>query len=208
MMRPRARRPSDCTTIGSLPSPGWSLYRLAAASPQAGRSGGFVVRSPRSGGPLPHVAPGSLSGAMGHSMSGRVSASVMPLDSASSGVVRLGGRRLRACSCSRGHRPSGSDSEATDRRATPPRRHLSGVGGPLTRTRLRRACRLQRPCSLPRCSCQPRIVGVSHLPQRPLADSTARTLLDRAGRRIVAWMFRRVLVGPRTALPSVGDGRP
>jgi hypothetical protein len=153
MMRPRARRPSDCTTTGSLPSPGRSLYRLAAAAPQAGRSGGFVVRSPRSGGPLPHMAPESLSGAMDHSISGQFIASVMALDSASSGVVRLGGRRLRACSCSRGHRPSGSDSEATDRRVGLPRRHGSGVGGRLTRTRLRPACRLQRPCSLPRCSC-------------------------------------------------------
>jgi hypothetical protein len=27
------------------------------------------------------------------------------------------------------------------------------------------------------------IAGVSHLPQRPVPDSTARTLLERAGRR-------------------------
>jgi hypothetical protein len=74
---------------------------------------------------------------------------VVPLAVASWGVVRLGERRSRACRCSRGRRPSGSDSEARDRRATLPQRHPSGVGGPLTQTQLRRACRLQRPCSLP-----------------------------------------------------------
>jgi hypothetical protein len=58
----------------------------------------------------------------------------------------------------------------------------------LTQTRLRRACRLQRPCSLPRCSCKSRIVGVGHLRQRPRAaglgrrspTGTPRNLRDRA----------------------------
>jgi hypothetical protein len=66
-----------------------------------------------------------------------------------SGVFRLGGLRSRACRRSRGHRPTGSDTGAKGRRATLPQRHRSGVGGSLTRTPLRRACRLQRPCSLP-----------------------------------------------------------
>jgi hypothetical protein len=43
-----------------------------------------------------------------------VSVSVVPLAVASWGVVRLGERRLRAYRCSRGRRPSGSDSEAKD----------------------------------------------------------------------------------------------
>ena len=65
------------------------------------------------------------------------------------GAVRLAGLRWRACRCSRGHRPSGCGTEARDRRATLPQRHRRGVGGSLTQTPLRRAYRLQRPCSLP-----------------------------------------------------------
>ena len=67
---------------------------------------------------------------------------VGPLAVASWGVVRLGERRSRACRWSRARRPSGSDSEARDRRATLPQRHPSGVGDRLTQTQLRRACRL------------------------------------------------------------------
>ena len=66
-----------------------------------------------------------------------------------SGAVRRGGLRSRACRCSRGRRPSGCGTEARGRRATLPQRHRSGVGGSLTQTPLRRAYRLQRPCSLP-----------------------------------------------------------
>ncbi len=84
-----------------------------------------------------------------------VSVSAVPL-AAASWAVRPGGRRSRACRCSRGRRPNGSDSEAADRRARAPQRPRSGVGGRLTRTRLRHACQLQRPCSLPSCSCRPR----------------------------------------------------
>jgi hypothetical protein len=102
---------------------------------------------------------------------------IVPRAVAASGAVRRGGRRSRARRCSRGRRPSGSDSEATGPRAAPLQRHRSGVGGRLTRTRLRHACRLQRPCSLPRYSCSPSIVGGGHLPQRPVADSTARACL-------------------------------
>ena len=80
---------------------------------------------------------------------GWVSASVVPLAVVGRGGVRLEGHRRRACRCSRGRRPSGSDIGARDRRATLPQRHPSGVGGQLIRTRLRRACRPQRPCSLP-----------------------------------------------------------
>jgi len=71
-----------------------------------------------------------------------VSVSVVTLAVASWEVVRLGERRSRACRWSRGRGPSGSDSEARDRRATLPQRHPSGVGDRLTQTQLRRACRL------------------------------------------------------------------
>lgn len=71
----------------------------------------------------------------------------MPRAAAACGVVRLGGRRWRACKCSRGHRPSGCGNEARDRRAALRQQHPNGVGAPLTRTRLPRACRLQWPWS-------------------------------------------------------------
>ena len=117
-----------------------------------------------------------------------VNVSVVPLAVAAWGVVRPGGRRLRACRRSRGRRPSGSDSEATGPLVVPLRRHLSGVGGRLTQTRLRHAFRLQRPCSLPCCSCYSSIVGGGHPPQLLVADSTARMLPDRAARnRRAGW---------------------
>ena len=77
-----------------------------------------------------------------------VSVSAASIVVALSGALRLGGLRSRACRCSRGRRPSGCDTEARGRRATLPQRHQRGVGGLLTRTPLRRAYRLQRPCSL------------------------------------------------------------
>src|ERR1039458_1695293 len=61
----------------------------------------------------------SLAGRGGSSHLRLVSVSVVLLAVASWGVVRPGERRLRACRWSRGRRPSGSDSEATDRRAGP-----------------------------------------------------------------------------------------
>ena len=77
----------------------------------------------------------------------RVSVSAASIVVALSGAVRLAGLRSRAYRCSRGHRPSGCDTEARGRRATLPQRHRRGVGGSLTRTPLRHAYRLQRPCS-------------------------------------------------------------
>jgi hypothetical protein len=71
----------------------------------------------------------------------------MSVASAACGLAQLEGRRPQACRCSRGRRPSESDSEARDRLVVPPQRHPSGVGDPLTRTPLRRACRPQRPSS-------------------------------------------------------------
>ena len=65
-----------------------------------------------------------------------VSVSGVPLAAASWVAVRIARRRLRACRCSRARRPSGSDSEATDRRATLPQRRPSEVGGRLTQIRL------------------------------------------------------------------------
>ena len=70
------------------------------------------------------------------------------LASAACALAPLEGRRSPGCRCSRGHRPSGSDSEARDRLGVPPQRHPSGVGDPLTQTPLRRACRPQRPSSI------------------------------------------------------------
>jgi hypothetical protein len=78
-----------------------------------------------------------------------VSVSAASMVVAVSGAVRLGGRRSRGCRCSRGRRPSGCGSEARGRRATLPQRRRRGVGGSLTRTPLRRAYQLRRPCSLP-----------------------------------------------------------
>jgi hypothetical protein len=78
-----------------------------------------------------------------------VSVSAASIVVAFSGAVRLGGLRSRGCRYSRGHRPSGCGSEARGRRAPLPQRRRRGVGGSLTRTPLRRAYRLQRPCSLP-----------------------------------------------------------
>ncbi len=74
-----------------------------------------------------------------------VSVSVLAPAVAAWGAVRPGGPHSRACRCSRGRRPSGSDSEATGPLAALLQRHRSGVGGRLTRILLRHACRLQRP---------------------------------------------------------------
>ena len=74
-------------------------------------------------------------------------ACVVSIASAACGRAQLEGRRSQACRCSRGRRPSESDSELRDRLGVPPQRHPSGVGDPLTRTPLRRACRPQRPSS-------------------------------------------------------------
>ncbi len=78
-----------------------------------------------------------------------VSVSAASTVAAFSGAVRLAGLRSRVCRCSHGHRPSGCDTEARDRRATLPQRHRREIGGSLTPTPLRRAYRLQRPCSVP-----------------------------------------------------------
>ena len=114
---------------------------------------GFVSSRYPIGASAARAAAVILPGAGGSSRLSSICVSAVPVAVASWGVVRPGGRRLRACRCSRGRRPSGSDSEAMDPLAAPLQRHRSGVGGRLTRTRLRPACRLQRPCSLPRCLC-------------------------------------------------------
>ena len=139
--------------LGAAPS--WHATR-ARAVPLPPSSGlarqGQAVRS-TSACAVPDRGVGCARGAWvrsrrsGSSQLRLASVSVVPLAVASWGVVRLGERRSRACRWSRGRRPSRSDSEARDRRATLPQRHPSGVGGPLTQTQLRRACRLQRPCS-------------------------------------------------------------
>ena len=79
------------------------------------------------------------------------SVSVEPLGVGAWGVARLVGRRSRACRCSGGRHPSGSDSEARDRHAALPQPHRSGVDERSTPTRLPRVCRLQKPFSLPTC---------------------------------------------------------
>jgi hypothetical protein len=103
-----------------------------------------------------------------------VSVSVVPPAVSSSGVVRPGERRSPACRCSRGHRPTGSDSEATDHLATPPQRHPSEVDDRSTQTPLPHDRRLQKPYSPPDCSCQPRIVAsiICHNDQSPIPPPT------------------------------------
>ena len=70
---------------------------------------------------------------------------MVPLAAAAWGVARRAGRRSRACRCSRGRRPSGSDSEATGRGHLPQRPAADStlercltrsppVGGPVGRT--------------------------------------------------------------------------
>ena len=156
VMRPRARRPSarlihdgQATHVPDGPSTAQRQLRHARAS----RRGRLCRSRSRSGSRLrawrlvsrrARWIVGSQVGA---------SVSVAALSVRVWGVVQLGERRLRACRCSRGRRPSGSDSEATAPLAALPQRHPSGAGGRLTRTRLQRACRLQRPCSLPTCLC-------------------------------------------------------
>jgi len=140
--------------------------------------------------PEPRSHPGRHAGA-GHtdsqpqyiSRSPRIAAAWVSVSAASivvalSGAVRLGGLRSRAYRCSRGHRPSGCDTEARGRRATLPQRHRRGVGGSLTRTPLRRAYRLQRPCSSSDRSCllweRVAPVGLHHLARlRKLAQRRA-----------------------------------
>lgn len=177
--------------MGTLPMSGRSFYPPASASPPRGsRSRRLRVFRSAIGGIGCARGAVFLPGAGGSSRLSPVCVSVVMLAVAALRVVRLGGRRLPACRCSRGRRPTVCDSEATGPLAAPLQRHPSGDGGRLTRTPLRPACRLQRPCSLPRCSCQPSIVGVRHTPQRPVVDSIARTLRDRAGRWSGGRMFR------------------
>ena len=113
-----------------------------------------------------------------------VSVSAASIVVALSGAVRLGGLRWRACRCSRGHRPSRCDTGARGRRAPLPQRHRRGVGGSLTRTPLRRAYRLQRPCSSSDRSCllweRVAPVGLHHFARlRQLAQRRAdRARLD------------------------------
>jgi hypothetical protein len=173
LTQPRAGWPSNRTNMGTPPMSGRSFYPPASASPPA-RSRPRRLRLFRSpiGESAARAAAVSLPGAGGSSRLSSVCVSVVMLAVAALGVVRLGGRRLPACRCSRGRRPTGCDSEATGPLAALLQRHPSADGGRLTRTRLRPACRLQRPCSLPRCSCQPSIVGVRHTRQRPAADSS------------------------------------
>jgi hypothetical protein len=148
--------------MGTPPMSARSFYPPASASPPAGsRSRRLrLFRSPI-GESAARAAAISLPGAGGSSRLSSVCVSVVMLAVAALGVVRLGGRRLPACRCSRGRRPNGCDSEATGPFAALLQRHRRGVGGRLTRTRLRPACRLQRPCSLPQYWCQPRAYSAS-----------------------------------------------
>ena len=154
VMQPRARRPSDRTNMGTLPARGRAFYPQPwLRHPAATRSRRLRRPGPPDRGVTRTRVVRSVAARGGSPRFRLVSVSALPLAVAAWGVVRRGGRRLRACRCSRGRRPIGSDTEATDPLEPLPQRHRSGVGGRLTRTRLRHACRLQRPCSLPRCSC-------------------------------------------------------
>ncbi len=122
MMRLRAGRPSTRTATGRPPhgpggpSTAHRQLRDARASP-CGRL--RRSRSPN-GGVGCARGVGSLAGRGGSSRLRLACASVAPLAVYSWGVVQLGGRRLPACRCSRGRRPTGSDSEATGRPAALP----------------------------------------------------------------------------------------
>jgi hypothetical protein len=185
--------------------PGRSFYPPASASPLGGsRSRRLRLFRPPIGESAARAAAVSLPGAGSSSRLSSVCVSVVMLAVGALGVVRLGGRRLPACRCSRGRRPTGCDSEATGPPAALLQRHPSGDGGRSTRTQPRHACRLQRPRSLPRCSCQPSIVGGRHTPQRPVADSIPNAA-DRGGRRSRTGMFRR-RPGARGVLRSPETG--
>ena len=195
--QPRASRPSTAPLRAGYPhlgGPSTAQRQLRHAG--TSRSVDLDGHGPRWGMSAAKRASGLKPRAVGPSRLRFVSVSVVRLAVAAWGVVRLGGRRLRAYRGSRGRRPTGCDSEATARRVALPRRHPSEAGGRLTRTRLRRACRLQRPRS-------PLIVranedtGVSQLPQRPIV---ARPCWPPVG----GWMFRRRSVGPRRVLPGLG----
>ena len=107
----------------------------------------------------------------------------MPLAVVSSGVVRLGGRRLRACRWSRGRRPNGSGTEATDRRAALPQRHPNGVGGRFDSDSATTRLPTLKAMLTPDLLVLRRIAAVSHPPRQPVPDSTARTLLEAGGHR-------------------------
>lgn len=134
--RPRARRPSNRNAMGTLLASDRPVY-----TQQLRDAGALVAGVGCAGGAR------SVSGAAIAYVSGWVSVSVVALLVAVWGVVRLEARRSRACRSSRGRRPSGCGSEVMGRRAGLPQSHLGAVAGPLTRTRLRRGCRLQRPSS-------------------------------------------------------------
>jgi hypothetical protein len=148
--QPWSRRPSGPRGLGAAPS--WHATRARAVplplSSGLARQGQAVWSTSACA-----VADRGVGGAWvcsrrsGSSQLRLASVFVVPLAVASWGVVPLAERRSRACRWSRGRRPSRSDNEARDRRATLPQRHPSGAGGPLSQTQPRRACRLQRPCS-------------------------------------------------------------
>ncbi len=121
---------------------------------------------------------------------------VVPPSPAACGVVRLEGRRSRACGWSRGRRPSGCDIEPTGGRAGLPERHPGAVVRPLTRTRPRPACRLQRPYSS-------LVLRASEHSRRQSSAttgrgrSTARKLLERAGAGSEPGCSDTPSVGPR-----------
>lgn len=131
--------------------------------------------------PLVALATGSRPGVMQRRVSAGFTVSVVLRAVPCAGVVRLEERHLRACRCSHGHRPGGCGSEAKVLRATLPAQHRSGVADQLTRTRPQRACRLQKPCSLPIASCSRGIARVNHLHSKPLSESTAATSRQSAG---------------------------
>jgi len=130
---------TDTSCSASVSTAGWSACACSSQNlrphPRRPAGAGHTDRQPRYSSRSPRIAPA------------RVSVSAASIVVALSGAVRLAGLRSRACRCSRGHRPSGCDTEARGRRATLPQRHRRGVGGSLTRTPLRHAYRLQRPCS-------------------------------------------------------------
>ena len=132
---------TDTSYNASMSTAGWSACACCSQNPWSHprrlAGAGHTDSQPQYSSRSPRIAQA------------RVSVCAASTVVALSGAVRLGGLRSRACRCSHGHRPSGCDTEARDRRATLPQPHRSGVGGSLTQTPLRRAYRLQTPCSAP-----------------------------------------------------------
>jgi hypothetical protein len=113
------------------------------------------------------------------------------------GVARLAELRLRACRCSRGRRPSRSDSEPRDRHGALPQPHPSGVDG---RTTQDSRWDLVRPSRLV-CHDLDRALAVDGVAGR----SAMRSRRGRDPCRRQAPVARRAWLPPRSSGPADHD---